>query len=44
MLALTRPKVIDMSQRRMRQRAVASPAFVSSRVDAIDALREIMIA
>jgi hypothetical protein len=33
-----------MSQRRLRQRAVASPAFVASLVDAIDALREIMIA
>jgi hypothetical protein len=34
-------KVIDMTQRRMRQRAVASPAFTASLVDAIDALREI---
>ena len=33
-----------MSQRRMRKGAVASPAFVVSLVDAIDALREIMIA
>jgi hypothetical protein len=33
-----------MSQRRLRQRAVASPAFVASLVDAIDAPREIMIA
>src|SRR5690348_7774067 len=34
-------KVIDMRQGRMRQRAVASPAFTASLVDAIDALREI---
>ena len=33
-----------MSQPRLRQRAVASPAFVASLVDSIDALREIMIA
>jgi hypothetical protein len=41
---LTRPKVIDTSPRRSRQRVVASPAFVASLVDAIEALREIMIA
>jgi hypothetical protein len=33
-----------MSQRRMRQRAVASPAFVASLVDVIGELREIKIA
>jgi hypothetical protein len=33
LLALTRPKAIDTSQRRMRQRVVASPAFVASLVD-----------
>jgi hypothetical protein len=32
--ALTWPKVIDTSQRRMRQRVVASPAFVAGLVDA----------
>jgi hypothetical protein len=44
LLALTRPKVIDTSPRRIRQRVVASPAFVASLVDAIETLREIMTA
>ena len=34
-------RVIDLAQRRMRQRAVASPALVAGLVDAIDAVREI---
>jgi hypothetical protein len=34
-------KVIDMTQRRMRQRVVGSPSFIAGLVDAIDALREI---
>ena len=33
--------VIDMTQRRMRQCAVASPSFIASLVDAIDTEREI---
>ena len=33
--------VIDMTQRRMRQCAVTSPAFIASLVDAIDTEREI---
>jgi len=33
--------VIDMAQRRIRQRTVGSPAFIASLVDAIDAMREI---
>ena len=33
--------VIDMTQRRIPHRLIASPAFTASLVDAIDAVREI---
>ena len=42
-MTATRPdsNVIDMTQRRMGQCAVASPSFIASLVDAIDTEREI---